>query len=216
MKEILALLGRDIQMELRQKYSIHGILLYVAGTLYIIQLSFQHIEPLTWITLLWISLLFSAINACQRGFANTASGENIFYYQLCHPANFLLSKYIFNFLLVSILCFLTVLGFIIFFGSVIADYGFLSLIMLLGALGLSVNLTMTNAIASKGKGSGSLMSVLSFPVLIPQLMLLIRLTKQAMDGLSLSVGTKFIWQLIAIDAVVVVVSLLLFPYLWRD
>jgi heme exporter protein B len=61
-----------------------------------------------------------------------------------------------------------------------------------------------------------LMAVLSFPVIIPLLMLLIKLSKNAMDGLDRSVSYDEIGVLVLINIIVVSVSLLLFPYLWRD
>jgi heme exporter protein B len=75
---------------------------------------------------------------------------------------------------------------------------------------------MISAIASKAGNNGTLMAILSFPVIIPLLMLVIKLSKNAMDGLDRSVSLKEIGVLFAINAIVIVISLLLFPYLWRD
>jgi heme exporter protein B len=45
---------------------------------------------------------------------------------------------------------------------------------------------------------------------------LIRLSKNAMDGIDRSLSLGNIGVLFAINAVVITTSLLLFPYLWRD
>jgi heme exporter protein B len=60
------------------------------------------------------------------------------------------------------------------------------------------------------------MAILSFPVIIPLLVVLIKLSKNAMDGLDRSVSYDEIGVLLAINVIVVTTSLLLFPYLWRD
>jgi heme exporter protein B len=60
------------------------------------------------------------------------------------------------------------------------------------------------------------MAVLSFPVIIPLLVVLLKFSKNALDGLDRSVSLNEIWVLLAINGIVVSVSLLLFPYLWRD
>ena len=60
------------------------------------------------------------------------------------------------------------------------------------------------------------MAVLGFPVIIPLLIVLIKLSKNAMDGLDRSVSYDEIIVLLAINAIVIAVSLLLFPYIWRD
>jgi heme exporter protein B len=63
---------------------------------------------------------------------------------------------------------------------------------------------------------GGLMAILSFPVIIPLLVVLIKLSKNAMDGLDRSVSYDEIGVLIAINIIVITTSLLLFPYLWKD
>ncbi len=60
------------------------------------------------------------------------------------------------------------------------------------------------------------MAILSFPVIIPVLVVLIKLTKNAIDGLDRSVSLDEIGLLLVINVLVMAVSLLLFPYLWRD
>jgi heme exporter protein B len=75
---------------------------------------------------------------------------------------------------------------------------------------------MISGIASKANNSGALMAILSFPVIIPLLMVLIKFSKNAMDGLDRSVSLDEIGVLLAINLVVIIISLLLFPYIWRD
>ena len=60
------------------------------------------------------------------------------------------------------------------------------------------------------------MAILSFPVIIPVLIVLIKLTKNAIDGLDRSASLDEIGLLLIINALVAAVTLLLFPYLWRD
>ena len=88
--------------------------------------------------------------------------------------------------------------------------------VMIGAISFSSVFTMISAIASKATNNGTLMAILSFPVIIPLLMLIIKLSKNAMDGLDRSVSLDEIGILCAINLIVVVSSLLLFPYLWRD
>jgi heme exporter protein B len=60
------------------------------------------------------------------------------------------------------------------------------------------------------------MAILSFPVILPIMLMVIKLSKNAMDGLERSVSTDEILILVAINAIVFAVSYLLFPYLWRS
>jgi heme exporter protein B len=90
------------------------------------------------------------------------------------------------------------------------------LVLMLASLGFSAVLTLMSAIASKAENNFTLMSVLSFPVLIPVLVLVLRISKQAIDGLSWSVSYDFLMILGSINVICLVLSVLLFPYLWRS
>jgi heme exporter protein B len=60
------------------------------------------------------------------------------------------------------------------------------------------------------------MAILSFPIMVPLLITLIKLSKNAVDGLDVSVSYVYIGALLAINVIILVLSYLLFPYLWRD
>lgn len=90
------------------------------------------------------------------------------------------------------------------------------LAVFLGSSGFASVLSMVSAIASKAGNNSTLMSILSFPILIPLLMTTIRFSKNAMDGLAWSVSWQYIIILTALNALVFALAYLLFPYLWRD
>jgi heme exporter protein B len=60
------------------------------------------------------------------------------------------------------------------------------------------------------------MAILSFPVILPMLLILIRFSKNAADGLAHSVQQPYILALLSLNIVVFVLSLLLFPFLWKE
>jgi heme exporter protein B len=74
-----------------------------------------------------------------------------------------------------------------------------------------------SAIASKASGNFAIMSILSFPVLMPLILVVIRLSKMAVDGIEWAgVNTGLLIVLGALNVLTVALSVLLFPYLWRD
>jgi heme exporter protein B len=90
-------------------------------------------------------------------------------------------------------------------------------ISLLGSLGLSLVFTMLAAIASKAMQQASLMAILGFPIIIPQLMLLVKISKTAFseifrDGALLQITLL----LIALDLAVIFLAVILYPFLWKD
>jgi heme exporter protein B len=54
------------------------------------------------------------------------------------------------------------------------------------------------------------------PILIPMLLLVIKISKNAIDGLSWSVSTNSLLVLVAINVMLGSISYILFPYLWRS
>ena len=108
------------------------------------------------------------------------------------------------------------LFFSIFLSNPVQDHVLYLISILLGAMGFASVLSMVSAIASRSGNNVGLMSVLSFPLLLPLLLTCIRLSKNAMDGLDWSVSYKLLIILLALNSITWVLSYLLFPYLWRE
>lgn len=220
MKEIKSLIWKDIKLELRQQYTINTMILFMVSTIFLCYTSFmlkiQSLEPITWNTLFWIILLFSAVNSATNSFRKESGGRHLYYYQLAKPSSIILSKIAFNFFL---LLFLSVLGFLIYLvllGNHVQDYSIYFVALVLGSLGFSSSLTLLAGIASKTDNSSGIMAILSFPVLLPLINMLIKLSKNAMDGLDVSASYDEILTIFGIDLIVIALSYLLFPYLWKS
>lgn len=89
-------------------------------------------------------------------------------------------------------------------------------VVVLGSTGFAAVFTMVAGISAKAGNNSTLMAILSFPIVIPLLLVLIKASKNAMDGLDRSVSLDELFVLLAINIITVAVSLVLFPYLWRD
>jgi heme exporter protein B len=220
MKEIRHLIWKDIKLELRQKSTINTMVLFMVSTIFLCYISFmlkvQTLEGITWNTLFWIILVFSAVNSAGNSFRKESTGRQLYYYQLASPTAIIMAKIIFNFLL---LLFLSVLGFglyMAFLGNHVLDYKIYLLSLVLGALGFSATLTLLAGIAAKSDNSAGILAVLSFPVILPLLNMLIKLSKNAMDGLDVSASYDEILTIFGIDLIVIALSYLLFPYLWKS
>ncbi|RIJ37076.1 ABC transporter permease [Pontibacter oryzae] len=211
---------KDLVLEWRQKYALNGMLLYVGSVVFVCYLSFGMRSNLlvapVWNALLWIILLFTSVNAIAKSFMQENRGRLLYFYSIVSPQGIILAKIIYNtllMLLLAIICFLFY-GFVL--GNPVADIPMFLLSLLLGAIGFSTSLTMISSIASKAANSSTLMAVLSFPVIVPMLLMLIRMSKNAMDGLDRSLSLDELLTLLAINMIVVTVSYILFPYLWRS
>lgn len=216
-KEIKALIGKDIRLELKQKYVLNGILLYLLSTIFVTYLAFEEvISTDTWNSLFWIILLFVGVNGIGKSFIQESPARYIYYYTIASPQAVVLSKILYNLLLMTLLALLACGMFLLLMGNRLENPGLFLLSLLLGSSGLSSILTMVAAIASRASDNFSLMAVLSFPVILPLLLTLMKLSRIALSGPGWAGTAGLLVILLTINFAVVVLSYLLFPYLWRD
>lgn len=222
LREIRILIRKEILLELRQRYALNGMLLYIISTVVVCYFGFGPNsgalaqESWAWNTLFWIILLFTAINAIAKSFAQERQGRLIYYYTLASPQSIIVSKIIYNSLLMLLLSLTGYAIYSVVLGNPVEDNLLFLINMGLGAVGFSSTLTMVSGIAAKAGNNSVLMAILSFPVMIPLLLLLIKVSKNAMDGLGWSASGNEVITLAAINAIVLAVSYILFPYLWRS
>nr|WP_068887218.1 heme exporter protein CcmB [Pedobacter panaciterrae] len=214
--QVKYLIKKEVLLEWRSKYALNGVLLYVVSTVFVCFLSFVSIVPITWNALFWIIMLFASINAVSKGFLHESKGQQLYIYTIASPLALIISKTVYNVLLMMLLTLIALFFYMMVFDYVPQDLGLYIIATVLGSLSFSTIFTMISAIASKAGNGGMLMAILSFPVIIPVLIVLIKLTKNAIDGLDRSVSLDEIGLLLIINALVAAVTLLLFPYLWRD
>lgn len=215
--QVFTLLRKEAELEWRGRYALSGILLYVAGTVFVCYLSFkQIIDPPTWNALFWVIMLFAALNAVGKSFITERQGRMLYYHLLFGPQAFILAKMLYNTLLLWALAVVCSFAYMMLVGDLVQDHALFSFAVLLGSGGFAAIFTLMSAIASKTDNNFGLMAILSFPVQLPFLITLIKLSKNAVDGLDWSVSYGLLLILLAINVIVVALGYLLFPYLWRD
>lgn len=216
-RQVRFLISKEITLEWRSKYALNGILLYVVSTVFVCYLSFREISsPPTWNALFWIIMLFASVNAITKSFIQESRARQLYYYTLTSPQAIIISKIIYNIMLMLLLAVIALGFYVLVFKNPIGDPMFYLLSVLLGSISFASVFTMISGIASKAGNGSALMAVLSFPVVIPLLIVLIKLSKNAMDGLDRSVSWDEIGVLVGINVIVITSSLLLFPFLWKD
>jgi len=187
---------------------------HVLGTAY---LAFNGtITPETWNSLFWIILLFVAVNGISKSFVQESPARHLYYYTIAGPESVIVSKILYNLVLMAILSVLALAIFMLLMGNMIMNTGLFISALLLGSLGLSSVLTMIAAIASRASNNFSLMAILSFPIVLPLLMTLMKVSASALSGNSWSGTLPLLVILLVINIAVILLAVLLFPYLWRD
>ncbi|PCH98168.1 MAG: ABC transporter permease, partial [Bacteroidetes bacterium] len=104
----------------------------------------------------------------------------------------------------------------LFLGNMAVDILMFVISIMLGGIGLSSTFTMISAIASKADNSSVLVAILGFPIILPFLITIIKLSTNAIVGAEWSESYQYIGVLVFLNLIVVTLSYILFPYLWKD
>ena len=217
---MLVLLKKEFTLELRRKSVLAGIVLYLISTTFICYLSFSlRLAPVNapvWSALLWIVVLFTVVNASAKSFIGEKAGSDIYMYSIASAESIIISKIVYNFLLSAFLAFSTFVLFTLFLNNPVQDLVVFFIALLLGAGALASVLTTVSGIAAKANNSNVLMAVLGFPVVIAIILPVVKITRNAIDGLDWSISQPELIILMAINCLIAAVSYLLFPYIWRS
>jgi len=217
MSKIITLLKKDFLLELRQQHTFFGILLYVASTIFVLYLAMGQPESTVYNGLFWMIQLFVCVNAVAKSFLNESKGRMLYFYSITSPVHFIIAKLIYSSVVMLLMVIASLLLFMALLGNpVMNPFQFIG-IACLGGLSLSLVFTLMSAIAAKAHQNAAIMAILGFPLIIPQLLLLIRLSKSAFgevfrDGALLQISLL----LIGLDVLVVVLAVVLFPFLWKE
>jgi heme exporter protein B len=161
-------------------------------------------------------MLFASINAVVKSFVQEGGNRQLYYYQIANPIAVLVSKMLYNAGLLMLLSLLTFAALAFIAGNPVKEAAQFGLAMFLGATGFSITFTFISAIAAKADNSSTLIAILSFPVIIPVLLVLVNLSAHALGIIGGTTVTRDIMLLIAIDLILLALALVLFPYLWRE
>ncbi|RTL54836.1 MAG: cytochrome C biogenesis protein [Sphingobacteriales bacterium] len=215
-QHIIALIKKDILLETRQQYTFYGILLYVASTIFVVYLSMGQPEDRVWNALFWVVQLFICINAVAKSFLAESRGRMLYFYSIAGAGDFMIAKLVFNAILMLLMSLVSLAVFTLLLGNPLENMIAFVGISMLGGLSLSLVFTFLAAIAAKAEQQAALMAIMGFPLIIPQLLLLIKI---AAIGFS-SVVQGGLWQMvglmIGLDAMVAILAFILFPFLWKD
>ena len=215
MNHIFTLFKKDLLLEVRQQYSFYGVLLYIGATIFVLYLTIESPESNVWNGLFWVIQLFISINAVAKSFLQEGRGRMLYFYSIAGPRDFVLAKLAFNSVLMLFMSVLSLVLFSLFLGNPMEKAGAFIGIVVLGGWSLSLVFTFLAAIAAKAQQNAAIMAILGFPLLIPQLMLLMHLSNTTFSG-NVTIPLDTVLLVLALDAMVILLAIILFPFLWKD
>lgn len=213
--QIWTLFKKELLLEIRQQYSFYGVILYIGATIFVLYMAMDEPDPRVWNGLFWVIQLFICINAVAKSFLQESRGRMLYYQSIVSPQIFILSKLLFNSLLMLVMSSLSLLLFSLFFGNPVEKlFTFIGLVFL-GGWGLSLVFTFLAAIAAKAQQNAAIMAILGFPLIIPQLIMLMQISNSVFSQTGPAIATTVL-LLIVMNFLIIILSLILFPFLWKD
>jgi heme exporter protein B len=71
------------------------------------------------------------------------------------------------------------------------------------------------AIAAKAQQNAAIMAILGFPLIIPQLIMLMKISNSVFSQSGPAIGGTVL-LLIVMNFLIIILSIILFPFLWKD
>ena len=216
----IAIFRKDLSSELRTRYAINALLMFVVVTLAVILFALvgETLSRAALAGMLWVVMFFATMSGMSRCFVSEEErGTTMTLQLLSHSASIFAGKLLFNSLLVLVLN-AFIVGMFLF---VIPEFqvnqpALFWLVIFLGGLGIAAATTIIAAIIARANTKGTLFPVLSFPVLLPLLMAGISATKVALEESVWDNAVSDIQLLGSYIVVVVTASFLLFDFVWKD
>ncbi len=217
---IFVLLKKEFALDNKKKQNWSVALLYLFGSIFTIYLlvgqNKNNLSIPLWNSILWVILFFSAMQILANTFSKEPKNRDFYYSQITNAESIIFAKLIYNFIQVSILF---VAGYFIFafmLGNQVQNLPLFILSLVLGSASYVSTLTLVSAIAYKANSNNGIMAILGLPIVLPTTLEISQLSKNAIDGLDISVSYDEISIICSLIAISISLAFLLFPFLWKD
>jgi heme exporter protein B len=170
-----------------------------------------------WNSLFWVIQLFVCVNTVAKSFLQESKNRMLYFYSVASPVDFIISKLLYNIILMIFMSILSLLLFFIFLNNPVSNALRFVGIVILGGTSISIVFTLMSAIAAKAQQNSALIAILGFPVILPQLLLLMRLSRTAFSEVfKAGAVLQLSGLVISLDVLVIIMAIILFPYLWKE
>lgn len=216
----LAIFLKDWKSELRTRYAISALVMFVVTTISVILFALgsegASVNALS--GMLWVAVFFAAMSGLSRTFVSEEErGTSMTLQLIASPTAVLLGKLLFNLVLVVCLNLFVVVLYSTFISEfVIKTYSIFVVTVALGSVGFAASATIIAAIIARANTKGTLYPVLAFPILLPLLLTVINGTRRATEGAFFEEAQGEFFLLISYICAVLAVSYIVFEYIWKD
>lgn len=216
--EAAAVFAKDWRSEARTRYALNTLGLFALTTLVLVSVGLgpmgvsaagAQVLPF----LLWIVLLFAAAAGLPRAFVQEEETHTATALRLAaRPSTVFWGKLAYALSLTLALEVLVAPLFLAMVQLEVAAPGLFAAGLAAGGFGLAAASTVVAAIIAQARARGTLFAVLSFPILVPLLLLVVEVTRNAVAGEPAGDALR---QLLLYDGAVAVAGSMLFPAIWN-
>jgi heme exporter protein B len=215
-----ALFKKDVNSEIRTRYAINALAMFIIVTLSIILFSIGQEKISESLTggLFWVVIFFTSMSGLSRVFVSEEERGTALTLQLiAAPSTVFTGKLLFNLILVfSMNTVIAILYSALFEAFVIRNFVLFLVSFVFGNIGLAFASTIIAAIIAKAGAKGTLYPVLSFPILLPLILTSVQLTLFSIDGTSFENAMFELAIVICYDVIILTASYMLFDFIWKD
>ena len=213
-----AIFLKDAKSELRTRYTLTSLTMFSVIALSCVSMTIAGVSLSSELaaSLFWITIFFAAMAGLARVFIAEEESGTLFTLKVYSQGlNIFLGKLLFNLLLLFWLTIFIVPLFIIFI-NLKAEPVWIPffLVIFLGIIGLATASTLTAAMVIKAQGKHALFAVLTFPVILPLLLIVVGATAKSLGGIW--PDFKDIIFLLGFDVSLLAAAVLLFDFLWYE
>jgi len=214
-----AVFRKDLRIELRNRYGINALLLFVLGALLLVLFAVgpRPLSARVQSALLWIVMLFAASIGLGRSFVAEQEGGTVLLLRLnTRPSMVFAGKLLFNLLLVGGLTLLATGAFLLLLDISVRQPDLLGVTLALGAVGLASATTLLAALVARAARQGPLLPVLLLPLLIPLLVSGTSATRKAIVGTPWGQAQDELLTLLGFAGATLSAAVVLFDYVWQE
>lgn len=215
---MLALIRKDLQIELRTREASAALLLLGLLTLLVLSFAFDPTSELRRDAApgaLWVAVAFSAVSALSRCFLSERD-NNCLAGLLLSPLDrgtIYLAKTATNIILMSASLVLLLPVCVLFFDLPLSSgFGGIALALILGVIGLAAIGTLFSAIAVHTRAREIMLPLLMLPLVLPLFIAGLRITGKLLLGKALSEAAPWLNLMVGFDVIFLVVGWLAFEY----
>jgi heme exporter protein B len=220
LRQVIAVAGKDFRSELRTRYALNALAMFVVVVVSVMSFSAggERLSAEVSAGLIWVGMFFTAVTGLGRSFVSEEERGTFMLLRLTvssTPVYF--GKLLVNLVLALLSNTLIALLFMLLMSSVsVKSPGALVVIVLLSSVGFAAALTIIAAIIARSSSKGTLYPVVSFPMVLPLIILGVNLLRRAISGVAMEEMVDNILLLAMYSLIVVIVSYILFDLLWKE